>query len=258
MKSVAGCAYIALICCFVFVAAPALAQDGLRSLKTVHLDVNYEGGVPEAEARTIADYLQADYEYLRKKLGIELTKRLEVRVFDSGTRFLSESKQRGKWRVASHQHGVVHVLYMKERRESGSLERSLSFELALALLDDAAARGCPRWLRESFAVYHCGEMTNLSVPVGLKLSYFTDLDQNIQQYPDPPQRNDVHYVLGTTMRFLVDRYREEKALGVFKSFDGTKSLEEVFKLVFGQEFVAIERSWVEHIASTTEAFKERK
>jgi hypothetical protein len=253
MKTLSAC--IALMCCSIVGHFITLAQDGFRSLKTVHLDVNYEAGVSEGDARNIADYLQGDYEFLRKKLGIELKKRLEVRIFESPNRFFSESKQRGKWRIATFQHGVLFVQNVRESPEQHKLQQSLSYELALAVLSDAAAGGCPNWLREAFAVYYSGEMTELAAPVGLTLSYFTDLDQNIQQHSDPPRRNDVHYVLGTTMRFFVDTFGDQKAFGVFKAFNGMKSVEDVFASVFGQEFGKIERSWADHIAYVTTSIK---
>jgi len=131
------------------------------------------------------------------------------------------------------------------------LEQSLSFELSFLMLDSASARGCPRWLRESFAVYHSGEMTELSPPASTKLHYFSDLNEDIQQSPYPPQSDDVHYMLGMTMRFFVDKFGEEKAFGVFKAFNGSQSVEDVFKNTFGAPFEEIEKAWSGYMTAST-------
>jgi hypothetical protein len=137
-------------------------------------------------------------------------------------------------------------------------EQSLSYELALAILAQTSGKGCPRWLQESYAVYHSGEMANYTAPIGTKLAAFSDLDQDIQQYPNPPQRNDVHFILGSTMKFFVEQYGEGKAFGVFKVFNGMTSLEDVFKKHFKREFRTIERTWSNFIASSTESVKARQ
>ena len=137
-------------------------------------------------------------------------------------------------------------------------EQALSYELALAILGQTSGKGCPHWLQDSYAVYHSGEMANYTPPIGTKLAAFSDLDQDIQQYPNPPQRNDVHYILGATMKFFVDQYGEAKAFGVFKVFNGMTSLEDVFKKHFKQEFRTIERTWTNFIFSQTESPKPPK
>jgi len=136
-------------------------------------------------------------------------------------------------------------------------EQALSYELAIAILDQTVSKGCPRWLQESYAVYHSGEMANLTPPIGTKLAEFSDLDQDIQQYPNPPQRDDVHYILGVTMKFLVEEFSESKAFGVFKVFNGMMPLEGVFKKQFNQEFRTIERTWTNFVDSQAESFKSK-
>jgi len=255
-RSFALCFFLGLI-----VAATvdsARAQGGVGSIKTVHFDIQYQAGVSDDEARRVADYLESDYEYLSKKLGMDFGKTPEVRLYDSGSKYIAETRQTRSSRGATFQRGILHLQPVKMLEERKELEQTLSFELASALLENAALKGCPRWLRESFAVYHSGEMSDLSPPIGVKLQYFSDLDQDIQQYPDPPKRDDVHYVLGTTMRFFVEQFEAEKAFSVFKAFDGTTSLEDVFKNIFGQEFPEIERAWAKYILSASESFKKKK
>jgi len=233
------------------------AQGSFSSVTTVHMNVEYQPGVSEADARKVAEYLQNDYNYLSDKLGLDFKKRLDVRIYDSVGKFLTATNQKRPWRGALYARGVLHLQPVQALSQRGIFEQALSYELAVAVLDQTSGKGCPRWLRESFAVYHSGEMAKLTIPIGAKLSYFSDLDQDVQQYSDPPQRDDVHYVLGQTMKFFVEKFGEDKAFKIYKSFNGMTPIEEIFKKAFKQEFRTIERTWSNFIAAQTDTFKKR-
>jgi len=233
------------------------AQGSFYSLATVHFDVKYQRGIGDSGAQKVADYLQNDYSYLSEKLKLDLRKKLEVRVYDTVGKYLTGTNQKRPWRGGIFWRGVLHLQPVQALVQRELFEQVLSFELAMALLEQTAGRGCPRWLREAFAVYHCGEMVNLAPPIGARLASFSDLDQDLQTYPNPPQREDVHYILGMTMKFFIEKYGEDKAMSVYKVFDGRTSLEDVFKKVFKQEFRTIERTWANYIASLTEEFKRK-
>jgi hypothetical protein len=98
-------------------------------------------------------------------------------------------------------------------------------------------------------------MADLTPAYGAKLESFADLDQDIQEYPNPPQRNDVHYILGRTMKFLLERFGEEKTTGVYKSFDGRSPVEAVFKKTLGEDYRTLEKAWSGYIASVTKSLK---
>ena len=134
-------------------------------------------------------------------------------------------------------------------------ESALKYELARAMVEPAGERGCPLWLREAFAVYSSGQYRTFTPPLGAKLTSFSDLNQDIQSYPDPPQRDDVHYMLGHTMNFFVQKYGERKALGMFKQFDGTKGLDATLKRALGDDLPTIEKSWAKYISYHTTPFK---
>ena len=235
----------------------ARAQETFSTISTVHISVEYQRGVTEAEAKKVADYLQNDYKFISNQLGLDLRKKLRVRIYDSIGKYLSKTKQRKPWRGAIYWRGVLHMQPVGALVARNIFEQSLSYELALAVLEQTSGKGCRRWLQEAYAVYHSGEMADLTPPIGTKLAAFSDLDQDIQEYPDPPQREDVHYILGMTMKFLVDQYGDAKAFGVFKVFNGMLSLETIFKKQFKQEFRTIERTWANFIDAQSESFKSK-
>lgn len=248
----------AAVCLVLAAGFTASAQETFGKISTVHMDVYYQKGVSQEDAQKTADFLQNEYKVISEQLGLDLKQKLEVRIYDSIGKYLSKTNQRRPWRGAIFWRGVLHMQPVDALVARKLFEQSLLYELALAVLDQTSRKGCPRWLQEAYAVYHCGEMANLTPPIGMKLAAFSDLDQDIQQYSNPPQRDDVHYILGTTMKFFVEQYGEAKTFGVFKAFNGMTSVEAIFKKQFNQEFGTIERTWANFIDSQTEAFKSKK
>jgi hypothetical protein len=238
--------------------AAAIAQPGFKSLATVRIEVKYQRGITTAQAQKVADYLQNEYDYLSKRLGVDIDRRLETRVYDASGKYLDATRQNKAWRPALYRSSILHVQPVSELEAKKTFETGLSYELAAALMEKAFARGCPRWLGESFAVYHSGVMTTLSPPVGKKVAAFGDLDQEIQDNPVPPRRDDVQYLLGQTMKFFVDRYGEEKAMSLFAGFDGEKGVDTVFRERLGEGFADAEKAWAEEIVLHSEPVPREK
>jgi hypothetical protein len=212
--------------------------------------IKHQPGIPEQDARKVAEYLEQDYTYLRKVLQLDLETQPEVRIYDTDLKYSRGSGERKGSAGAVFKRGILHVNSVRKLEAENRFAQSLSGELAMALLDPAIRRGCPQWLAQSFSVYHSGVMPDLSPPVGRKLHYFSDLDQDIQEYPDPPGRQEVEFLLGTTMKFFVESYGEERAFLLFRMFDGTVQIEDVFRSSFGEEFDVIEKAWSRHITGT--------
>lgn len=237
-------------------APPALhAQSGFQTLGTVRVEVKYQRGVPAADARDAAEYLQTEYDYLSAKLGVDLEHRLETRIYDAPGKYLDATRQTKAWRPALYRSGILHVQPVAELRRRDAFETGLSYELVLALLEQPVRRGCPRWLAEAFAVFHSGIMTTLSAPVGKRLTAFGDLDQEMQQHPAPPRREDVQYLLGQTMRFFLDRYGEDRAIGLFGAFDGERGVDAVFREHLGETLADAEQAWAAEILLYSEPLR---
>jgi len=234
---------------------PLSAQEGLGTLNSVQFDLRYMRGVPEEDAQKVLDYLIACYSEIHSQIGLEPKKKLEVRIYDGVGRFLSETGLKKPWRGAFFTRGVIHCQPVAALTARNIFETSLRYELARAMIEKAGERGCPLWLREAFAVYSSGEYKEFTPPLGAKLSSFSDLNQDIQTYPDPPQRNDVHYMLGHTMNFFVQKYGERRAMGMFRQFDGTKGLEGTMKRALGDDLSTIEKSWAKYISYHTTPFR---
>jgi hypothetical protein len=131
----------------------------------------------------------------------------------------------------------------------------MAYEMALAFLEQSAQKGCPRWLEEAFASYYSGETAGMTPPLGARLTAFSDLNQDIQEHANPPQRDDVHYILTSTMTYFVQKYGEKRAFRLYREFDGTTTVDRVFKKVFEDEYPAVEKGWAKYIASRTASFK---
>ena len=233
----------------------AEAQDAFATINTVYFEFKYQSSVAEPDVRKLVDFLEKERKAIIGKLGIDFSKKTEVRVYGSVGRFLADAGLKLPWRGAYYSRGTLHVQPLQALIQRKIFESTLSYELSNAILESARDKGCPLWLRESFAVYQSGELTNLTPPIGAKLASFSDLNQDIQIYQNPPQRSDIHYMLGQTMIFLVQRYGDRKAFGVFKEFDGNSSVESVFKKYFGEDFTTIEKAWAKSMAYQTSPFR---
>jgi hypothetical protein len=58
-------------------------QEAFSTISTVHIDVHYQRGVSEEDARKAADFLQEEYKYISDQLGLDLKKKLDVRIYDT-------------------------------------------------------------------------------------------------------------------------------------------------------------------------------
>jgi hypothetical protein len=245
----------ALAAAAMFVLPAARAQETYGTLSSAHFEVKYQRVIPQEDARMVMDSLQTEYRALSGDLGFEPKTKLEVRIYESVGKFLSETGLKRPWRGALYQRGILHLQPVRALVARRLFQKSISYELALAFLDETTQKGCPRWLAESFAVYYCGEMSGMTPPVGARMSAFADLNQDIQEYQNPPQRDDVHYILGSTMTFLVQKYGERKAFRVFKEFDGVSTVDKVFKKVFEEDYPTVEKAWAKYITSRTASFR---
>ena len=241
--------------CVVCLSAVIDAQEMFSTISSAHFDVKYQKGGSEKDVRALLEFLEQDYDAVTADLGLDSTRRLEVRLYASVGRYLSAVNLRQSWRGAYYMRGVLHLQPIPDLVKARILETSIGFELATALLEDAWARGCPPWLRASYAVYHSGELGKLSPPMGARVQSFSDLDQELQEHPDPPALDDLHYLLGQTMMFFIQQYGTTKAFGVFSAFDGERSVEKVFESVFGSPYETIETRWHQHLTSVLPELK---
>jgi hypothetical protein len=236
-------------------AVPVRAQELFVTIRGSGVDVRYMLGIAESDARQAAGYIQAEYDSITRQLGLTPKKRIDVRIYDNVSRYLSESGLKKPWRGAYYVRGVVHCQPVQALVQREIFEQALTSEISRAILQTAGDHGCPLWLRESYAAYRVGAFRKMSAPIGAKLTAFSDLNQDVQSYPDPPQRDDVQFMLGQTMEFFVRTYGDDKARALFAEFDGTRGIETVFRRVLGEEYGAVEKSWASHIAAKTTPFR---
>jgi hypothetical protein len=236
--------------------ADVRAQDTFASIGTAFIEIKYQRGTPEKEVRKLLEFLQRDREAIEAELGLETEKKIIVKIYNTVGQYRSDARVRDTWREAVYSRGALHVQPLEKLLEEGTLESTMAYELALAMLEDAWSLGCPKWLCEAYAVYHCGKLQSLTPPIGVKHKSFGDLDQDLQEYTKPPQLDDVHYVLGQTMLFFIKSYGATKAFGVFTAFDGNLTVEKVFLKVYEEEYTVIEEKWASTIS--TEEFPTRE
>jgi hypothetical protein len=232
------------------------AQESFHSFRTSNFEIKYQPRISEKDARKVSDYLEQDYAYLSNVLRMNFGNLPEVRIYDSEQKFMRASNEKKGSRGARFRRAILHVKPVSEFGDGNKLAVALSMELPVIMLEQAIRLGCPQWLAQSFAVYHAGVMPDLSPPTGRKFRYFSDLDENIQEFPDPPQREDVEFVLGTTMKFFVETFGEEKSFRVFGKFDGATATEEIFRSYLGKEYDVTETAWAAYVSRAVPALRQ--
>lgn len=228
-----------------FSTGSTMAQARFFTARSLHFDAKYIQGVPEGEAQRIVGFMESEYDTLKASLGLELKNKLEVRLYDSPGRYRSDMNMGREVLSAMYVRGVLYALTTAPVR---GLQKAIRFQLARAFLEQTGQRSCPSWLREAFAIYHSGIMSDLSAPGSVTVASFSDLTQDLDEASSLADRNDVNFVLGRTMQFTVERYGKPKAYGIFKEFDGVLPVEKVFKKSFGEEYADIEKSWSKYVA----------
>jgi hypothetical protein len=231
------------------------AQSAFSSAASVNFEIRYLRGIPEGEAQKVTEFLDEEFKAILGQVGLQPKKKIEVRIYDNVGRYLAEAGLKKPWRGAVYARGILHCQPPAALEMRGIFETSLRYELARAMVETSGERGCPLWLRESYAVYYAGAYREFTPPLGAKLSAFSDLNQDIQTYTEPPQRDDVHYMLGHTMNFFIQKFGEKRALGIFKAFDGMQGLDSVMKKAFGEDLPSIEKAWAKYISYHTTPFK---
>ncbi len=231
------------------IAGRLSAQEPYDSVTGAQIDVFYQSGVPRSDAEAVLAFLERDGQRLASRLGMPSPQHVEVRIHASTGKFMSETSTRDPWRGSKLVKGVLHVQPVQQLRRDGKLNMWLSAGFVEAFLDSSVRRGCPLWLREAFAAQWAGETAGLKPPRGFKLSSFSDLVQIMQDNPEPPRRDDVRFVLAQTMKFFMKKYGTRKSYAVFGKFDGSTTVETLFKKHFGDDYTAIERSWSKYVMS---------
>ena len=223
------------------------SQDVFRDFQTAHFLLHIESGISTEQARFVADYLEQELGYLRGKLGMEPERRMDVRLYAGDQRFRSATGSKSS-DVVVVDRSVLHLPPLGRLEERHELAGTLSEGLSILFLESSRERGAPEWLVRSFAAYQSGRVANMTTPSGRRLHAFSDLSEEMQQ-AGPGDRERIQYLLGMTMKFLIDSYGADRAHALFKGFDRARSVEEVFQEVLGTPFATVEQSWSSFLAT---------
>jgi len=226
-------------------------QESFSDLTTPHFRIRFQEGVLGTKARFVGDYLEQDFGYLRKALGLEPGRIIEFRLYGTQAAFRTGTRNRQAHEV-EFERGIVHVAPVGLLERNGVLAQILSYGLSRAMLEQSTHNGAPGWLAGSFAVYHSGMMADLPVPAGRRVSEFSDLTQELQEASGSSEMDRVNYLLGMTMKFFVDTFGEEQAFGLFAAFDGRTGIGTVFEERLQRPYEEVQRLWDSYLSDALE------
>jgi len=205
--------------------------------------------VTDEDASALHLFLEGSFIFLRDSLrlpSVELTaKILPV------TRFESEAGTEWLWRPVILRPKELLLRVARTPRDWHILKQYAKFQMAMAFLEPAIARGCPQWYAEAFAVYFADLPEDRKPPLKGTMTAFEDLSQDLQRFPQPPGRVDVECVLSLTMEFFITTFGRTKSLEILSAFDGVSHPDAVFKKILGAPMSQIEEQWAAFLRGQT-------
>ncbi len=237
------------VCCLCAFSCSALSQPVALPAPMVadHFIIKYENTVAQGDVQTVADILETNYAMLSTRYHLPLRQiRIDVSIHASTSHYIQSAKVKW-WIGAIYQSGTIHLQPPAVLQKRGILETTLAHELVHVLLDDASRHGLPLWLNESAAVYFSGEMNKLKIPRSVSVHHFGDLERNIGASRSKSDLDRTYYLLGLTMKFLVEECGESKVEALLNSFGQPRALEDVFTDVLGIDYESVERKWSQYL-----------
>jgi hypothetical protein len=213
---------------------------------TAHFRIKYEKAIPAKDVKTVGEILESKSNEFRKKLGITVSRRVDVYVFNSVRRFRSESKARA-FDDGAFVKGKIFITSPSILERDQKLQNVLSRLAARSLLDEL--KFCPEWLAEAYGIYAGNELARFGQPARFNISSFADLGEDYLRAEREKDVKELYAKLASTIYFLVNRYGERKVDELLAEFKRSVSLQEAFESTFNEKIEVIEKAWAKALRS---------
>ena len=220
-----------------------------QTYSTANFRIKYEKNIPLNDVRDVRDSLESGYNQLRKKLRLQLHHRVDVHIYNSFGRFVSESKTRA-FNDGAFENGRIYLISLADLEKRGKLKNVIERVVARSVLDEL--KSCPQWLAEAYGLFAGNELSRFGQPARLNISSFADLSEDYSRAENENDVKEVYAKLAATIHFFVSRYGIQKVEAMFGEFKKEMALEDIFQKSFGETLEEIEKAWVRALAEPLE------
>ncbi|MDI6767542.1 MAG: hypothetical protein QME52_12035 [Bacteroidota bacterium] len=211
-----------------------------KTYTTSNFNLRYEKTIPIKEIEEIGKICESKYNHYRNNLGTSLGSKSEIFILNTVGRFRAESQSRvfddGDYRA-----GKFYLLYSGDPTHKENLPFVISRMIVKALLEKNPT--CPEWLAEAYSLYAENDLLRYGKPARVNIASLNDLTEDYNRATSKKDIKELYAKLAFTIKFLVNRYGENKVEMMLKKFKSSSTLEEVFEASFNENFTEIERAW---------------
>jgi hypothetical protein len=231
-----------LILIGLFCAASTGQIKGLATRTTDNFRFRYDRNVRDPDIRKVGKLLQVLLAEYSGRLGIPLRRKVDVYAFSTSGRYQSDSKS-SVYDDASFRDGKIYLNVSAVLKADTSQSNPLARVVSDAILNEL--KWCPRWVAELYGMYAGKDLDRFGTPAQTRGASFSDLTEDYARADNPKDLAEIHAKLAATVRFLVDRYGQQKVEQMYRHFSRPSTLDNVFESAFGEKMPVIEKAWSE-------------
>lgn len=202
----------------------------------------YDREFDAAEIQKFSHDLDSAFMYWKAKLSVKQKGKIEFIIYKSERSY--KHKSGVKFNISVYRsRGIVHISPKAIEYRNKNYSSYLTQAVISGLLKDVNKKGCPEWLSDAFAFY-------ISKLDEVETQGYIDTQLNIRDFQQEYSqlKREAQYRMFIVrafsfLNYLETKYGGEKIYLLFRTFDGKRTDEEVFEIVFGEKFDAIEKGW---------------
>ena len=229
---------------FIVFAAPQY----LREIRNDLLIVAFDEHVAEQDAQIVLDAAVTALDEVETYFDFSITK--PVRIFPTeSTQEFCRRTSAPWWQASVFMVDGIHLQPVRVLQERGILHTTLRHELTHAIVEQKTRGSCPRWLSESLAIYHSGEVEHLKPKEkhrkgdGLK---FADLESRLSSVRRQKDLERLYFQLYELGRFLVQSHHASQITVLMNRLAAGESFDNAIQSAFDRTVKALEMEWLEN------------
>ena len=212
------------------------------------LIIRFNNPRTESDAREILTVAANARQELSAKYSFAFAAPVEIRLSATTYEFCQVTQQPW-WQASIYRDHVIYLQPLRVLRERGILATTLRHELMHHLVEEQSQGNSPRWLSESLAIYHSGEIVLLKPSrrkidrAGLK---WQQLEKRLAQMANQAEAEQLYFQLYYLGQFLETKLSIEKITRLLQRLGEKTPLAQACRELWGDDVKTIENSWLQY------------